>query len=188
MYLLRLMTTVVMSGCVQLEQYKIFSMRMGRANNLVFKGSSVPVLDIVLAAIGVPTRVEEVVHIHQHTLPQHPMTVIDFYGATATGLEALLKSGNHIGTFAWMDTSPDALVVVTHRITQLQQQYLNHLPTTALHEWGTLLPTNTNLITPEGILTSFSDGIGIIIANLPDLPKAKATHPILHHHEKTSIT
>ena len=59
-------------------------------------------------------------HMHQHTLPQHHLTVIEFYGATATGLEALPKTGHHIGTFAWTDTSPDALVVVTHRITQLQ--------------------------------------------------------------------
>jgi hypothetical protein len=54
----------------------------------------------------------------------------------------------------------------------------------ALHEWDTLLPSNTNLITPEGILTNFPGGMDIIIANMPNTPKTKSTHPIIHHHEK----
>jgi len=92
---------------------------------------------------------------------------------------------------AWAPTrgltlaSPDALAVVTHRIAHLQQQYRNQLPTTVLHEWDTSLQTKTKLITPKGILTSFPDGIDIVLAILPDIPKNISTHPIIHHHEQT---
>jgi len=73
-------------------------------------------------------------HIQQNTLPQQPLAIIEFYGDTATGLEALLKTGHHIGTYAWTDISPDALAAVTHRLANLQHQYLNQLPTATLHQ------------------------------------------------------
>ncbi len=50
---------------------------------------------------------------------------------------------------------------------------------------GHITPNKQNLITPEVILTNFLYGIDIIIANLPDISKIKATYPILNHHEQT---
>ena len=56
-------------------------------------------------------------------------------------------------------------------ITQLQQQYPHKLPLTSLLYWDTLLPTNTNTITPEPIRANFPDGIDIVIAGLSNYPK-----------------
>jgi hypothetical protein len=60
-YLLRWLTTAVMSGRVQFELYKSFPMRVGKGNSLVFRGPSNPGLMTALAAIGVPTEVEEAI-------------------------------------------------------------------------------------------------------------------------------
>ena len=53
----------------------------------------------------------------QHILPYAPLTILELYGGTATGLEALLKAGHHIKTYAWADTDPDAHTSLQHRIT-----------------------------------------------------------------------
>jgi hypothetical protein len=93
-------------------------------------------------------------------------------------------TGHRIGTYAWTNTSPDALAAVTHRVAHLQQQYPNRLPTTALHEWDTSLPIDTYFITLKWIVTSFTDGIDIVLANLIEIPIAKSTNAIIHHHEQ----
>ena len=87
----------------------------------------------------------------QYTLPQRPLTVLECNEGTITGLEALLKAGYHIGTYAWSHTNKDAHTSVTHRLTRLHQQHPHKLPHTILLYWDTLLRTNTNTTTPEAI-------------------------------------
>jgi hypothetical protein len=55
-------------------------------------------------------------HIKQHILPLRPLAVLKFSEGTTTGLEALLKVGYHIGTYAWSHTNPDAHTAGTHRL------------------------------------------------------------------------
>ena len=64
----------------------------------------------------------------QHTLPHAPLTILELYGGTATGLEVLLKAGRSIKTYAWADTDPDAYTSLQHRITQMREKYPCQLP------------------------------------------------------------
>jgi ribonuclease HI len=112
----------------------------------------------------------------QHTLPHAPLTILELYGGTATGLEALLKAGHHINTYAWADTDPDAYTSLQHRITQMQEKYPGQLPPSATANWNTSLPLDITHITPQDLHTNFPTGIDIIIANLPTYPPSTQKH------------
>ena len=58
----------------------------------------------------------------QRMLTHAPLIILELYGGTATGLEALLKAGHHIKTYAWADTDPDANISLQHRITQMRER------------------------------------------------------------------
>jgi hypothetical protein len=109
---------------------------------------------------------------------------MELYGGTATGLEALLKAGYHIKTYAWADTDPDAYTSLQHRITQMQEKYPGQLPPSATANWNTSLPLDITHITPQDLHTNFPTGIDIIIANLPTYPPSTKTHtPKIHPQE-----
>ena len=67
-----------------------------------------------------------------YEIPQHSLTVLEIYGGTAAGLEALLKTGHYIHKYTWADTNPDAHTSVKHRLTQLHLQYPLQLPLTSI--------------------------------------------------------
>jgi hypothetical protein len=72
-------------------------------------------------------------HLSLYTIPQHPLTIIEIYGGTTTGLEALLKTGHYIQTYIWADTNPYAHTAIQHRLTQLHHQYPAQLPFIAIN-------------------------------------------------------
>jgi len=55
-------------------------------------------------------------HIRSHRLPRIPLRVVELCVGLATGLEALLRAGYAIGSYAWVDTYPDAHTAASHRI------------------------------------------------------------------------
>jgi hypothetical protein len=101
-----------------------------------------------------------------YEIPQHPLNVLEIYGGTAAGLEALLRTGHYIHKYIWADTNPDAHTSTKHRLTQLHQQHPLQLPLTAITQWDNSLPLDPMLITTEHISTSFPVGLNIIIAGL----------------------
>ena len=74
------------------------------------------------------TPVPSLQQLGQHTLPHAPLTILELYGGTATGLEALLKAGHRVKTYAWADTDPDAYTSLQHRITQMREKYPANYP------------------------------------------------------------
>ena len=58
-------------------------------------------------------------HLALYTIPQHPLTILEIYGGTTDGLEALLKTDHYIHTYIWADTNPDAHTAIKRRLTQL---------------------------------------------------------------------
>ena len=42
-----------------------------------------------------------------YKIPKRPLTILEIYGGTAAGLEALLRTGHHIKKYTWADTNPD---------------------------------------------------------------------------------
>ena len=72
-------------------------------------------------------------HLALYTIPQHKLTILEIYGGTTAGLEALLKTGNYIQTYMWADTNAYAHTAVQQRLTQLHHQYPAQLPLTAIN-------------------------------------------------------
>jgi hypothetical protein len=105
--------------------------------------------------------------LEQHILPHAPLTILELYGGTITGLEDLLKAGHHIKTYAWADTYPDAYTSLQHRITQMRERYPCQLLLSSTAHWNTLLPLDITHTTPSDLQTNFSTCADISIANLP---------------------
>ena len=119
-------------------------------------------------------------------ISQVPKSGPDSYFLQVGSLDTLLRAGYHIGTYAGSETNPDRHTAATHRLAQLQQQYTNKLPNTALLQWDTLLPTNKNNITPEAMKANLPRAIDIVIAGLLNyLPITQATRQANHPAENT---
>ena len=72
-------------------------------------------------------------HICSHRLPRIPPRIVELCGGLATGLDALLRVGYAISSYAWVDTNPDARTAASHRITYLRYQFPYLLPPEATH-------------------------------------------------------
>ena len=112
-------------------------------------------------------------HLALYVIPQHSLTILEIYGGTAPGLEALLKTCHHIQIYTWADTDPDAYTAIQHRLAQLHHQHPTQLPVTVINQWDNLLPLEPTLNTPNSIATNFSRNIDIIIARLPTFTSTK---------------
>ena len=101
-----------------------------------------------------------------YKIPKRPLTILEIYGGTAAGLEALLRTGHHIQKYTWADTNPDTHTSTKHRLAQLQKQYPTQLPLTSITQWDNLLPLEPTLITTNNIGATIPEGIDILIAGL----------------------
>jgi hypothetical protein len=120
-----------------------------------------------------------------YKIPKRPLTILEIYGGTAAGLEALLRTGHHITKYTWADTNPGTHTSTQHRLAQLQQQYPTQLPLTSITQWDNLLPLEPTLITTNNIAATFFEGIDILIAVLPTYTSPSATKPtIASPHER----
>jgi hypothetical protein len=106
----------------------------------------------------------------QTIVPHAPLAILELYGGTATSMEALLKAGHHLKTYACADTDPDAYTSFQHRIIQMQESYPLQLPLSSTAHWNTLLPLHTTFITLAHLQINFPTSIDVIIANLPTYP------------------
>ena len=107
-------------------------------------------------------------------LPQAPLSLVEICGGIATGLEALLRAGHSIRTYAWADINPDAHKATLHRLQRLQDRYPTQLPASAILGWDRRLPFNANCLSPDGITHMFPQGIDLVIAGPPCQPFSKA--------------
>ena len=124
-------------------------------------------------------------NLEQYTLPHHTLTVLEFFGGMAAGLEALLRAGHHMHIYVWADTNPNAHAATLHRLNHLHKAYPEQLRLTTLQHWDTLIPPDAPLVTPTTLLNSSRHGIDIIIAGIPDYPPdTSATPSYIHPHEQ----
>jgi hypothetical protein len=100
--------------------------------------------------------------------PPHPISGSwNFCGGLATGLEALLRAGYAISSYAWVDIDPDAHTVASHRIACLRHQFPHLLPPEAIKDWDCRLPMDVPTISPELLNATFPVGIDLILASPP---------------------
>ena len=58
-------------------------------------------------------------------------------------------------------------MAVSHRITNLRQQFPNLLPPEALTDWDSRLPMDVRTISPELVRATFPDGVDLLLASPP---------------------
>ena len=91
-----------------------------------------------------------------------------------TGLEALLRAGNSIRSYAWEDINPDAYLATQHRLLLLRSRCPRQLPAAAIQGWDRRLPFNANCLSPEGIRAMFPSGIDLVVEGPPCQPFSSA--------------
>jgi hypothetical protein len=122
------------------------------------------------------------ISVRSHRLARIPLRSVDLSGCLDTGLEALLRVGYAISSYAWIDTDPDAHTVASHRIAYLRLQFPHLLPPGAIHDWDSRLPMGVRTISPELLNVTFPEGSYLILAS----PPALATHLSKSNREHTS--
>ena len=106
-----------------------------------------------------------------------PVSLVEICGGIATGLEALLRAGHSIRSYAWADINPDAYLATKRRLRLLRSRYPRQLPATSTAiqgRWDRRLPFNANCLSPEGIQAMFSSGIDLVVAGPPCQPFSTA--------------
>ena len=103
-----------------------------------------------------------------------PVSLVEICGGIATGLEALLRAGHSIRSYAWADINPDAYLATKRRLHLLHSRYPRQLPATAIQGWDRRLPFNANCLSPEGIQAMFPSGIDLVVAGPPCQPFSTA--------------
>ena len=103
-----------------------------------------------------------------------PVSLVEICGGIATGLEALLRAGHSIRSYAWADINPDAYLATKHRLLLLRSRYPRQLPAAAIQGWDRRLPFNANCLSPEGIQAMFPSGIDLVVAGPPCQPFSSA--------------
>ena len=103
-------------------------------------------------------------------LPDSPVSLVEICGGIATGLEAHLRAGHAIRSYAWADINPDAYLATKHRLQLLRTRYPRQLPASAIQGWDRRLPFNANCLSPEGISSMFPTGIDLVVAGPPCQP------------------
>ncbi len=121
-------------------------------------------------------------HIRSHRLLWIPLRIVEHCGGLATGLEALLRVGYTISSYAWVNTDPDAHTVASHRIAYLRLKFPHLLPPEAIQVWDSRLPMDVRIISPELLNVIFSEGIDFILAS----PHGRAIHLFKYEREHTT--
>jgi hypothetical protein len=126
-------------------------------------------------------------HLDEFKIPNRPLTILEIYGGTAAGLEALLRTGHHIQKYILANTNPDTHTSTKHRLAQLQQQYPTQLPLSSITQWDNLLPLEPTLITANNISAAFPEGIDILVTRLPNYTPPTATKPTITNPQERAI-
>ncbi len=98
-------------------------------------------------------------------LPRTPPRIVELSGGLATGLEALLKVGYAISSYAWVDIDPDAHTATSHRIAHLRSQFPHLLPRETIKNSNSRLSLDVGTISTELLKDTFVEGINLVLAN-----------------------
>ncbi len=104
-------------------------------------------------------------------MPDRPIHLVELCGGIATGLEALLKAGHAVASYAWADVDPDAHAATIHRLARLHARHPLLLPPEATTGWDTRLPMDTRTITPALFVHAFPKGVNVIMTSPPMMAK-----------------
>jgi len=106
---------------------------------------------------------------------------VELCGRLATGLEALLRAGYAINSYAWADTDSDAHTATSHRVTHLRHQFPHLPPHEVIQDWDSRLPIDVRTCSPELLSIKFPKRNDFILASQPVL----ATHSSNSNKEHT---
>ncbi len=73
-------------------------------------------------------------HIRTRRLSQVPLLIVELCGGLATGLEAVLRAGYAINSYAWVDIDPYAHIAVSHRIADLRLKFPLLIPSKGIKD------------------------------------------------------
>jgi hypothetical protein len=90
------------------------------------------------------------------------VVVIELFGGLCAGLEACLRNGWVVSTYAYADNDPQVRLIAAHRLHMLHQQYPSQLPLHAFQHSLDCLPHNVKDITPAH-LTQFTQQLRPVI-------------------------
>ena len=123
-------------------------------------------------------------------LPRRPLRIVDLCGGLATGLEALLKAGYAVTSYAWLDIDTDAHATVSHRLPREKQQYPHLLPPEAIRDWDSRPTMAVRAISSEILTKTFPKGVDLMLASpspmlVKHLPRTHSNHgphsPLIVH-------
>jgi hypothetical protein len=102
---------------------------------------------------------------------------VGLFGGLETGLEALLKVGYAIASYAWVGIDSDAHATVSHPLTRLTYQYPQLLPPEAIRDWDSRLPMDVRTDSMKLFAETFSEGVDLLLSSPPTLAKHS---PMIH--------
>jgi hypothetical protein len=107
---------------------------------------------------------------------------MELCGGLTTGLEALLRAGYAINSYAWVDIDPDAHTAVSYRIADLKLQFPFLLPLEAIKDWDSQLPMDVRAIFLELLIATFPEGVDLLAS-----PPMLANHLPNTHRERSPM-
>ena len=129
------------------------------------------------------TYIPNLGRVRSRRLPRNPLRIVELCGGLAIDLEALLKVGYTVNSYAWVDIDLDVHAAISRRIAHLRLQYPYLFPLKANKDWDSRLSTDVRTISPELLTVTFPKGIDLLLASPPmlarHLPRSHRVHTLM---------